>query len=144
MYLNLIGLGLVSILFAYLGYYAWSSSSATMINPIRSGFLVAQDTGKTKQNVPKTGHSSMNSELVRRRTIQVTNRINPNPKFNASLGSISGVIETYGITGICTCNICPTTGDILFDGGGASSEFCPIHDGKTYDAGNADTIVCGA
>lgn len=143
MYLNLIGLGLVGILFTYLGYCAWSSYSTITINPIRSGFLVAQDTGKTKQNVAKTGHASMNSELVRRRTIQISNKLNPNPKFNALLGSISGVIETYKITGICTCNICPTTGDILFDGGGALSEFCPIHDGITYDAGNADTIVCG-
>lgn len=140
MYLNLIGLGLISIFFAYLGYYAWRPLPIE-IDPVRYGLLVAQDTGKTKQVVSKTGDVSMQTELRRRRTIQTIGRVTH--KFRANLGSVSGAVETYMISGICICpKICPDS-DIIFDGGGATDELCPIHGEFEYDGGGADTTVCG-
>lgn len=136
--LNTIFLSLFGLMFLYAGYVAWTSPIPVTFNPIRNGLLVAQETGKTKQIVSKTGDASMRVELKRRRAIQSNGRLTN--KFNANLGSISGAIETYMITSICTCE-CPPT-DILFDGGGAIDELCPIHGDNVYDAGGADTRVC--
>ncbi len=140
MYLNLIGLSIVGIIFAYLGYYAWKPLPID-INPVRYGLLVAQDTGKTKQIVSKTGDASMQVELKRRRAIQTIGIVAH--KFKANFGSVSGAIETYMISGICPCNKICNDPDIIFDGGGATDELCPIHGDAVYDAGKADTTVCG-
>jgi hypothetical protein len=48
MYLNLIGLGLLGIFLGVLGYYFHFAEPVK--TPFRTGLLVAQDTGKTKQN----------------------------------------------------------------------------------------------
>jgi hypothetical protein len=127
-------------MFIYAGYIAWSTPIPIAFNPIRSGLLVAQDTGKSKQIVSKTGDASMQTELSRRRAIQTNGRLTN--KFNANLGSISGAIETYMLTSICSCK-CPPSNDIIFDGGGARDELCPIHGDVIYDGGTADTRVCG-
>jgi hypothetical protein len=140
MYLNLIGLSLIGIFFAYLGYYAWKPLPIDF-NPVRYGLLVAQDTGKTKHVVSKTGDVSMQTELRRRRAIQTVGIVEH--KFKANLGSVSGAVETYMISGICICPKICDNNDIIFDGGGATDEFCPIHGDSLYDAGGADTTVCG-
>lgn len=137
--LNTIFLSLFGLMFAYAGFIVWLSPSPVIFNPIRNGLLVAQETGKTKQIVSKTGDASMQVELNRRRAIQTNGKLTN--KFNANLGSISGAIETYMITSICTCK-CPPREDLIFDGGAAIDELCPIHGDITYDAGRADTRVC--
>lgn len=141
MNLNIIGISVISIVFLFLGYFVWNSPNPKLI-PSVPGFLVAIDTGKTHHIQSKTGDASMNTELKRRRAIQTVGK--QKHKFNALLGSASGVIETYFITGICSCPkfICPPNLDIIFDGGGAYDEYCPIHGNNNYDAGGANTIVC--
>lgn len=139
MYLNLIGLGLISIFIGALVYYSWAPVSIN-INPVRSGLLVAQDTGKTKQIVSKTGDASMVTEKSRRCAIKKTH--SSKPTFKSNLGSLSGALETFFITAVCAESraICPQ--DIIFDGGGAGDEFCPVEGNTIYDAGGLGTIVC--
>jgi len=137
--LNTIFLSLFGLMFAYAGYIVWLSPSPVIFNPIRNGLLVAQDTGKSKQIVSKTGDASMQVELNRRRAIQTNGRVKN--KFNANLGSISGAIETYMISGICAYNA--YLSDVIFDGGEVIDELCPISGDAIYDAGGADTRVCG-
>jgi len=142
--LNTIGISLLGSIVAYIGYtYTQYSKSTALIE--RNKLLISESTGKQRSIIAKTGHASMSTELQRRRTIQTIGV--EKHKFNANLGSLSGAIETYFITGICTCIICPANPDTLFDGGRANDEFCPLHGydnvyNISYDAGNADTEVC--
>ena len=138
MYLNLIGMGLLSLFIGVLVYY--SQGPTVSINPVRSGLLVAQDTGKTKHIVSKTGDASMVTEKTRRCAIKKNHSYNP--VFNSKLGSLSGAVETYFITAVCSGGRTPCISDIIFDGGGAEDEFCPIEGNKIYDAGGVNTIVC--
>ena len=132
-------MGLLSLFIGVLAYY--SQRSPVLINPVRSGLLVAQDTGKTKQIVSKTGDASMVTEKTRRCAIKKNHSYNP--KFTSKLGSLSGALETFFITGQCAGgrNVCSPY-DIIFDGGGAEDEFCPIAGDAVYDAGGVNTIVC--
>jgi len=139
MYLNLIGLGLLSLFIGTLVYYSWIPIS-TNINPVRSGLLVAQDTGKTKQIVSKTGDASMVTEKTRRCVIKKNHSYNPT--FSSNLGSLSGAVETFFITAVCVDGRGLCSQDIIFDGGGADDEFCPVEGNIIYDAGGVGTIVC--
>jgi hypothetical protein len=142
MNLNIIVLSLMSLIFIYFTYKVWDLGIYKQNIPPIPGFLVSIDTGKTHHIQSKTGDASMSTELKRRRAIQTIGK--QKHKFNALLGSASGAIETYFITGICSCPkfICPPNSDIIFDGGDAYDEYCPIHGNNNYDAGGADTIVC--
>jgi len=135
--LNTIGLSLLGGLITYLAYLSWSIPPE--VSRTIPGFLVAQDTGKTHYRQTKTGDASMSTELRRRKAIQYAGRFNPS--FNPSLGTLSGAIETYMLTAICVCTSCIAT-KVLYDGGNAVSEFCPVHDGATYDGGTSTTRVC--
>jgi hypothetical protein len=138
--LNTIGLSLIGSVALYIGYKYQQFTKTQTITP---KLLVSESVGKSRSLPAKTGHASMSTELQRRRVIQTIGI--ERPKFNANLGSVSGAIETYFITGICICKkipiICPT--DELFDGGHANNEFCPVHGwDNIYDAGGAGTEVC--
>ena len=102
MYLNLIGLGLVSVFVAYFVYSAWQPASK-VLNPIRSGLLVAQDTGKSKQIQSKTGDASMRTELNRRRAIQTVGLAKPKTirESTYQTGSTTGALETFFLSSIC-------------------------------------------
>jgi hypothetical protein len=141
MNLNIIGISIISLIFLFFGYFFWNLPGVDSIPPIPR-FLVAVDTGKTHHIQSMTGDASMNTQLKRRRAIQSIGK--QKGKFNALLGSASGVIETYFITGICSCppKPCPDNSDIIFDGGDAIDEYCPIHGNNNYDAGGATTTVC--
>jgi hypothetical protein len=147
MYLNLIGLGFVGLCLSYLGYQFFKPV-AKVVTPQRNGLLVAQDTGKSKQIQSKTGDASMQVELRRRRAIQAIGRIE-NSKIKESTyqkGSTTGALETFFITGICP-SIQRIIENLLYDGGGASDDYCggleDIGTGGSFDAGNANTRVCG-
>jgi hypothetical protein len=142
--LNTIGLSLIGSVALYIGY---KYQQFTKTQPVTPKLLVSESVGKSRSLPAKTGHASMSTELQRRRVIQTIGVLTN--KFDAKLGSVSGAIETYFITGICTCKpnppkppiICPT--DELFDGGHANDEFCPVHGwDNIYDAGGAGTEVC--
>mgnify|MGYP000676860682 CR=1 FL=1 len=141
MYLNLIGLGLLGLFVGVLVYYA--SSPTPQTNHVRSGLLVAQDTGKTKQIVSKTGDASMQIELSRRRAIR-SNRTQSIRESTYQRGSGTGALEML-LTSICPTIQMPL---LYYDAGGASDEFCYIlndaGNGVPYDAGNARAAECCA
>ena len=144
MYLNLIGLGFIGLVGSYL-VYQFFRPSPKIVNPQRSGLLVAQDTGKSKQIQSKTGDASVQVELRRRRAIQGLGRINKSniKESTYQKGSTTGALETFFISGIC-----PQINEaLLYDGGGASNEYCDILNdegtGCAYDGGDANTRVCG-
>jgi hypothetical protein len=139
MYLNFIGLGLLGMFVAVLGYYFHFSEP--LKTPERYGLLVAQDTGKTKHIQSKTGDASLSIENVRRQAIQNGGKRNIR-ESRTQFGSTTGALEVFFISRICPCT-CPPIEDIIFDGGAAIDEYCPVHNGQTYDAGGADTKVCG-
>jgi hypothetical protein len=141
MYLNLIGLGLISLFVGALVYYS-SKPSLISANPVRSGLLVAQDTGKTKQIVSKTGDASMVTEKARRIAIR-SNIFQTIKETTYQKGSATGALE------MMLTSICPPFSGIplpIYDAGGAASDFCDIlvdtGSGKTYDAGGAATRLC--
>ena len=123
-----------------IGYLIYKSLIPTQsFNPQRFGLLVAQDTGKTKYIQSKTGDASLNIEKVRRTAIQNGGK-GKVKESRTQFGSATGALEVFFISRICKC-ICPPS-EIIYDGGGAYDEYCPIHGSEMYDAGNADTIVC--
>ena len=138
MYLNFIGVGLLGIFVAVLGYYFHFAEP--LKTPERYGLLVAQDTGKTKHIQSKTGDASLSIENVRRQAIQNGGKQKIR-ESRTQFGSTTGALEVFFISRICPC-ICPPI-EVIFDGGAAIDEYCPVHDGQTYDAGGADTKVCG-
>jgi hypothetical protein len=140
MYLNLIGIGLLSLFIGVLVYY--SRAPVVLINPMRSGLLVAQDTGKTKQIVSKTGDASMVTEKTRRIAIG-SNRTQSIKETTYQKGSVTGALEMM-LTSICPAYIMYST---YYDAGTATNDFCNIlddaGDGLAYDAGNAaSNVVC--
>jgi hypothetical protein len=129
----------ISTLFGYLIYK--SLKPTKVFNPQRFGLLVAQDTGKTKHVQSKTGDASLAIERIRRTAIQNGGR-DKIKETRTQKGSTTGALEVFFISRICAC-VCPPTQDIIYDGGGATNEYCPIHGFDNYDAGGADTRVCG-
>lgn len=97
--LNTIFLSLFGVLALYAGYSIWTRPSSVVFNPIRSGLLVAQDTGKSKQIQSKTGDASMYVERVRRQTIKTVGSMSPEliREGRTTLGSTTGAIETFFI-----------------------------------------------
>jgi hypothetical protein len=137
--LNTIFLSLFGILLLYAGYTAWSRPTPVSFNPVRSGLLVAQDTGKSKQIQSKTGDASLTIERVRRRAIQGHGRLHKSRirETRTQLGSTTGAVEML-ITGIC-----PKIYDVIFDGGNESADYCEYVGDGYLDAGNATTKACG-
>jgi hypothetical protein len=125
-----------------LGFYIGNTivNTPSKIEPITPW---NEQVGKTRSLQAK-GDASLATEMLRRRTIQALGRINPNKikESRTLIGSTTGALETFMISGIC-----PLLGpNIRFDGGSAGDEFCPLDDdgnGPSYDAGGASTEVCG-
>jgi len=154
--LNTIFVSLFGILFLYAGYTIWTTPTPVVFNPVRSGLLVAQDTGKSKQIQSKTGDASLAIEGLRRRVIHYFGKKEPSKirETRTGKGSATGALETYSIT-FPTCP-CPPPRvrpcDIWYDGGYQDSyyedeEHCRILEGEDgygslLDAGNQTTEVC--
>lgn len=81
--------------FVYLVYSSLRPKESFI--PVRSGLLVAQDTGKTKHNQSKTGDASLAIEKVRRRVIQEHGSMNKHKikETHTQLGSTTGALETF-------------------------------------------------
>ena len=86
-------------MFVYAGYVAWTSPIPVVFNPVRNGFLVAQDVGKSKQIQSKTGDTSLHIEKLRRQTIKTVASAKPLSIKETiyQLGSKTGAIETFFI-----------------------------------------------
>lgn len=95
--LNTIFLSLFGVMFVYASYTAWTSPIPVTFNPMRSGLLVAQDTGKSKQIQSKTGDASMHVEKLRREAIKAIGSAKPLSikETTYQLGSTTGAIETF-------------------------------------------------
>jgi len=146
MYLNLLGLGCITLFLSYLTY---NFSRPVLTKKVeRSGLLVAQDAGKSKQIVSKTGDASMRTELYRRQTIQKVGRADPLSikETMYQKGSTTGALETFMLSSICPRQF-TIDENIFYDAGGANDNYCNILDdigvGINYDGGIAGTRVCG-
>jgi hypothetical protein len=126
----------VLVLFG-IGTYMWRSVPE---NPSKQPIFNIQD-GK-QRSLQAKGDAGLYIEKVRRRTIQQVGRLDPRKlrETRTQFGSATGVIETFMITGVCDPLPCICPPDILFDGGGPGSEFCPAS--GNLDAGNYQTKVC--
>lgn len=150
--LNMIFLVGFGAFIAYIGYRSLNTKSILDPIPTRTGLLVAQDTGKSKQIQSKTGDASLNIEKVRIRTIQGSGRVQKNKlkETHTQFGSTTGAVETFMISSICPvlpCPPVPVIQNLLLNAGGASDEICNIFDdqnglGCSYDAGEASTSIC--
>ena len=156
--LNTIFLSLFGILLLYAVYTIWTTPTQVSFNPVRSGLLVAQDTGKSKQIQSKTGDASLAVEGLRRRVIHYFGRKEPSKlrETRTGKGSATGALETYFISyPTCPCPPiipCVPPCDIWYDGGYQDSyyedeEHCRVLEGEDgygslLDAGNQDTEVC--
>jgi len=136
-------LGIVSLYFGFIAYNMYTK-------PVQSipFFPWGQETGKTHHIQSKNGDASMVTELLRRRAIQGSGRLQKSKlkETRTLLGSTTGAVETFMLTSICPVPCCSPY-DAIFDGGDDTANFCPILDddgtGIAYDAGNQDTRVCG-
>lgn len=95
--LNTIFLSLFGVMFVYASYTAWTTPIPVTFNPMRSGLLVAQDVGKSKQIQSKTGDASMHVEKLRRQAIKAVGSAKPLSikETTYQLGSTTGAIETF-------------------------------------------------
>ena len=148
MYLNWIGLGFVGIVGLYFGWQAFKFFTRVVPSaPTRTGLLVAQDTGKSKHNQSKNGDASMNTELQRRRTVQMVGRSKPESIKETvyQKGSTTGAIETFFLLSVCP-PIAQLFENLIYDAGFADDDFCDILNdigsGPTYDSGRANNTAC--
>jgi hypothetical protein len=148
MVLNWIGLGFVGIVGLYFGWQTFKFF--TRVGPSTPGipgFLVAQDTGKSKQISSKSGDASMRTELQRRRAIQTVGRLYPSriKETVHQKGSTTGAIETFFLTSICP-PILAIFENIIYDAGESCQEFCEVLEdtgsGPGYDSGGAPNTFC--
>jgi hypothetical protein len=116
---------------------------------------VPQQVGKQKQIQSKHGDASMYTELNRRKAIiyGMSGKRNEIKETKTSIGSTNGSLEAFFLTAIANppsiidapsiIEICYS----IFDAGDADDDYCYVLDGENgddvYDAGNADTLVCG-
>lgn len=128
----------------YLVYKSLQVSTPKFI-PVRTGLLVAQDTGKTKHIQSKTGDASLAIQENRRLTIYRAGKANTRKikETRTQLGSTTGAIETFMISRICECLCLPY--DVVYDGGDDNDEFCAYDGdgGNVLDAGDDTTKACG-
>lgn len=136
--LNTLGIIALSALSLYIGYTVTNISETKYVqSPVWN-----EQAGKSRSLQAK-GDASLMTEMIRRRVIQTAGRLD-HLKIKESrtlIGSTTGAIETFMISGIC-----PLPGlNIRFDGGGATDEFCPLNgddNGISYDAGGATDEFC--
>ena len=121
-------------LFGLLGVYV-VFTALTIPKSVKrpNGLPPPQQFGKTMQIQSKTGDASMKTELIRRQAIYASGQSPFHITRETSLtkGTGTGALETFLITSLCPCPPKPLEPDnILYYGGDASNEFCPILDGS--------------
>jgi len=144
MNINILVMGLMSLL---LGVFAWRAWSYGPDTP-EPNFLpwVPIDVRKNKVYVSQTRDAGMFTERQRRVAV-IGNRSG----LFSYKDSTNGYLE-YALTALCVCppkDVCPPAPDVIWDGGNATSEVCDIVDGgdattetEAVDFGNALTNVC--
>jgi len=150
MNLNVICIGFMSLMIAY----AFYSIPSAPVRPNLPFMLAPQQVGRTKHIQSKSGDASMFTERSRRRAIVygMSGKRETIKETRVSTGSTNGSLEAFFLTSIADPRI-PTISEVvqkicysIFDAGGADNEYCYVVDGdgeEIYDAGNANTLVCG-
>ena len=153
MSLNTIGLVFISVLTIYLSYVSFNAKDIQ--TPSLPYSLVPQQVGKQKQIQSKHGDASMYTEMNRRRAIiyGMSGKRNEIRETKTSIGSTNGSLEAFFLTAIANPPAIADAPSIfqicysMFDGGNVDNDYCYVLDGEdgdiVYDAGNADTLVCG-
>jgi len=138
---NMLGMSFLGILSLYMGFFGYQKQQELNYKPISPWH---QQEGRTRDLQSMHGDASQYIELRRRQAIQRVGRLNPSniKESKMQLGSTTGALETFMISGICEAlPCCPK--DIIYDGGNEQDEYCPIGGTDTKDAGNPKTKVCG-
>ena len=137
---NILGISFLGILGLYVGYTGYQKQKEINYKPVSPWY---QQEGRTRDLQSMQGDASQYIEKRRRQTIQQAGRLQPYKikETKTQLGSTTGALETFMISGICPKLIC-CPADIIYDGGNAQDEFCPISGTDTKDAGNEKTKVC--
>jgi len=151
--LNTIALLLLGSIVLYGAYQYWRVDLSTVPKTLKTPW--GEQVGRTRPIQSKNGDASMATEARRRRTIQGASceELYKLKESRTTTGSATGAIETYFLTSVCpprpkkSVVVPQAVCDFVFDGGQAGDDYCAVlddEDGMTvYDAGNADTKVCG-
>ena len=137
----MLGMSFLGILSLYVGFFGYQKQQELNYKPISPWH---HQEGRTRDLQSLKGDASQYIELRRRQTIQRVGRLNTSniKESKMQLGSTTGALETFMITGICEQLPCCII-DIVYDGGNVEDEYCPISGTDTKDAGNHLTKVCG-
>lgn len=138
---NILGSFFLGSLALYAGYVIQNETTKTTKTP---QFIWNEQVGRTRSLQTMHGDASMNTELIRRRAIQASGRLDYSKlkETRTQLGTTTGAFETFMLSSVCPL----PRPNIRYDGGGATDEFCPLDDtgaGVPLDAGNQDTTLCG-
>jgi hypothetical protein len=103
--MDTIGLSVLGVIGLYFGYVGWNHTA--YVEPQRPASLWGEQIGRTRSLQTMHGDASMATELIRRRTIQASGRLNKSAirETQTLIGSTTGAIETFMISGICP-NLC--------------------------------------
>lgn len=145
MNINVLAMGLMTLLASYFMWTAWSTPPDVHIQHFLP--FTPIDVRKTKVYVSQTRDAGMFIERQRRVAI-IGNR---SGGFGSNKDTSNGYMD-YFLSAICVCppkDVCPPAPDVTIDGGNATSEICDIIDGgnayteaDALDFGNAGTNVC--
>ena len=133
--MDFIGIAALGALTIYIGYVINKPEAIVLTTPWN------EQIGKTRSLQAK-GDASMNTELIRRRAIQASGRLDYSKlkETRTQWGSATGALETFMMSSLCPL----PSPNILYDGGSATDEFCPLDgDGSgLLDAGTHNTSLC--
>lgn len=146
MNINVLVMGLMSLMLSYVAWSMWTTPSTHIHNFLP---FVPIDVRKTKVYVSQTRDAGMFTERQRRVAI-----IGHRPGVFSAKDTSNGYMD-YFLSAICVCPaappqpICPPAPNVIWDGGNATSEVCDIVDGgnalteaAAVDFGNAQANVC--
>ncbi len=142
--INILAMGLMTLVLGYYTWKAWTTPSDAHIQHFLP--FTPIDVRKTKVYVSKTRDAGMYTERARRVAV-----IGNKDRGFSYKGSTNGYLDAF-LTAICVCppkEVCPPAPDVGWDGGNATSEVCDIVDGgdayteaEAVDFGDAFTNVC--
>lgn len=133
----------VLLLTAIVGLYSWKSFYRKDDSIPSQLPWVPIDVNKPRSFVNQTRDAGMYTERARRVAIIS----NPTP-FYGFKGSTNGSLEWNFLTSVCVCpsrKVCPADGNVVDDGGNATSDICDYVDGNgedVFDGGDADPNAC--
>jgi hypothetical protein len=135
--MDFIGIAALGVLTVYVGYVINKPAPSAIPQ-----FVWNEQVGKTR-SLQARGDASMNTELIRRRAIQASGRLDYSKlkETRTQWGTATGAFETFMLSTVCPL----PSPNVIYDGGGPADEFCPLNDdgtGVAVDGGTHDTTLC--